>query len=189
MKRILMICGLMIVHFISFGQNQKEPLATPYAVPVDTITRLITYEGVVEVKGVAAGELYKRISDWFHSYYKNPAEVIREDDSIKFVMVGKPRFRLTNISEKDGSKTEGAAVQYTITVSARDGRFKYELTEFNWKQLSYYPSEKWMDTKATSYQPIYNDYLQQLDKNALETIQSLKNAVTRVKPVKNKDNW
>jgi hypothetical protein len=187
MRKMIIALGL-VLSFIA-SKAQKEPLATPYAVPIDTITKLITYEGVVEIKGVAAGDIYKRINDWFHTYYKNPTDVIRENDSVKFVMVGKPRFRLTSPPDKDGNKTEGSAVQYTITVAARDGRFKYELTEFNWKQLSYYASERWLDTKATSYIPIYNDYLQQLDKNAIETVQSLKNAVTKEKPVKNKDNW
>ena len=108
---------------------------------------------------------------------------------MKLVIVGKPRFRLTNTLEKDNSKTEGGIVQYTLTVSAREARFKYELTSFNWQQLSYYPCEKWLDTKATSYKPIYNDYLQQLDSKTLEVINSLKNAVIKEKPVKDKDKW
>lgn len=187
MKRIIL--ALMLLGNCIISKAQKVPLATPYAVPLDTITNLITYEKVVEVKSIAAGELYKRINDWFHIFYKNPTEIIRENDSIKFSIVGKPRFRLTNLLEKDGTKTEGGIVQYTITVSARDGRFKYEITAFNWKQLSYYPCERWMETKATSYKPIYNDYLQQLDTYTTELITSLKNAATHEKPVKDKDKW
>lgn len=187
MKKIILASLLIISTCTAY--SQKEPLATAYAVPVDTVTNLITYEKVVEVKGVKAADLYNRIYDWFNAYFVNPTEVIRENDSLKFVMVGKPRFRLTNVSVKDGSKSETGIVQFTITVSARDGRYKYELTSYNWKQQSYYPSEKWMDTKATTYQPIFNDYLQQLDKYSLETITSLMNAVAKEKPVKDKDKW
>lgn len=187
MRKLILAIWLVLSLFTAHAQ--KEPLPTPVTVPVDSITRLIAYEGVVEVAGVNANVLYKRINDWFHSFYKNPTEVIRENDSVKFSMVGKPRFRLSNPPDKDGLKTEGGVVQYTITVTARNGRFKYELTEFNWKQLSYYPTEKWRDTKATSYMPVYNEYLRQLDANSIETINSLKNAVTKEKPVKNKDEW
>jgi hypothetical protein len=187
MRTIFLAFGLAFASIYCFAQ--KTPLATPYAVPVDTITKLITYEGVVEVKNISAAELYKRFNDWFHTYYKNPTEVIRENDSIKFSITGKPRFRITNLQPNDAGKTDGGIVQYTITVSARQGRFRYELTEFNWKQISYYPCENWLNTKAPSYAPIYNDYLQQLDKYALETVNSLKNAVMVDKPVKDKDNW
>ena len=187
MKKIILLLLFFGSCFIC--NAQKEVLVTPYSVPLDTLTKLIAYEGVLEAKSVSAYELYKRINNWFHSFYKNPTEVIRENDSINFNMLGKPRFRLSNTLEKDGSKTEGGIIQYTITVSARDGRFKYEITAFNWKQLSYYPCEKWLDSKATSYKPIYNDYLMQLDKYSLELITSLKNAVTLEKPVKDKDKW
>ena len=186
-KRIILTYCLIGSFFVS--KAQKEALSVPYAVPLDTITNLITYEKVIEVKGISGGELYKRINDWFYSFYKNPNEVIRDKDSIKYIIAGKPRFRLSNTLAKDGTKTEGSIVQYSITVSARDGRFKYELTAFNWKQISYYPCERWLETKATSYLPIYNDYLQQVDNYSMELITSLKNAVTHEKPVKDKDKW
>jgi hypothetical protein len=48
-------------------------------------------------------------------------------------MIGKPRFRLSNLPDKNGVKTDGGVTQYTITIAAKDGRFKYEITEVNWK--------------------------------------------------------
>jgi hypothetical protein len=187
MKKPALVLCLTVISFISAAQ--KTPLATPYAVPIDTITKLITYEGVVEVKNVSAEELYKRFNQWFHTYYKNPTEVIREEDSVKLNMVGKPRFRITNLTPNSAGKTDGGIVQYTITVTAKAGRFRYELTSFNWKQISYYACEQWLDTKSPQYSPLYNEYLQQLDKTALEVVNSLKNAVMVEKPVKDKDNW
>ncbi len=187
MKKIILAILLAGKCFVSGAQT--DPLITPYAVPLDSISNLITYERVVEVKGVSDDELYKRINEWFHTFYKNPTEAIRENDSIKYVIVGKPRFRLTNPPAKDGLKTEGGIVQYTITVSCRDGRYKYEITAFNMKQASYFPCEKWLDTKAKSYLPVYNDYLQQLDKYTLDLVRSLAEAASHPKPVKDKDKW
>ncbi len=188
MKKVVSMLCLVMASVFAIAQD-KSATITPYKVPVDSITKKITYEGVVDVKGVAAGELYQRINAWFMAYYKNPTEVIRENDSINHKMMGKPRFRLSNLPDKNGVKSDGGVTQYTITVAAKEGRFKYEITEVNWKQLSVYPAERWMDTKSTSYAPVYNEYLQQLDKTALEVIASLKKAVTEAKAVKNKDNW
>jgi hypothetical protein len=185
--------GIFLAVILAFGClisiAQTSPV-TPFPVSLDTVSKMITYQGVVEVKGVKADELYKRIDAWFRSYYKNPSEVIRENDSVKFIMVGKPRFRLLTQLEKDGPKVEGnSTVQYTVTIAARDGRFRYELTAFNWKQPSYYACEKWLDIKASSYQPVFNEYLQQLDKNSLETITSLKSVITKERVTKAKDAW
>lgn len=173
----------------NLANGQKQPVPPPAALPVDSITKLITYEEVVEVKGQSDVVLYQRILDWYKTYFKNPTEVIRENDSIKCRVVGKPRFKIYNPADKEGTKTDGGLVQYTITVAAKAGRFKYELTAFNWKMASYYACERWFDTKAQMYTPVYNDYLLQVDAYAKETINSLKNAVTKEKPVKDKDNW
>jgi hypothetical protein len=187
MKKIIL--ALLLVASGLIASAQKEPLATPFAVPIDSISKLITYEKVVEVKNVSEKELYNRINEWFKTFYKNPSEVIRENDSVKHVIVGKPRFRLSNLSVKDETKTEAGLVQYTITVASREGRFKYEITAFNVKQASYFPCERWLDTKSASYQPVYNDYLQQLDKYTIDLINSLMNAANHAKPVRDKDKW
>lgn len=183
------LLALLFFGITAITNAQKQPVIIPFVPPIDSITKLITYEKVVDVKGSTANILYNRINDWFHSYYKNPTEVIRENDSIKFRIVGKPRFRMSNPADKSGTKTDGGTVQYTITVAMKDNRFKYELTEFNWKQLSYYPSEKWMDTKSASYLPVYNDYLIQLDKTANEVINAVIQAATHDKSTKDKDAW
>jgi len=182
---LLLFLFLGTVH----AQKSAAPAMVPAPVPVDSITHLITYESVVETPGVNAQVLYNRTIDWFYATFKNPTEVIREKDSIKFKVVGKPRFKISNPPDKNGTKTDGGLIQYTITVAAKDGRFKYELTEFNWKQQSYYPSERWMDTKAQMYTPLYNEYLLQLHQEANRIITTLKEALTHAKSVKKTDDW
>lgn len=173
----------------SAAAQKNMPLSAPVVLPVDPITHLITYEAVTQVQGATTEVLYKRAFDWFNSYYKNPTEVIRENDIENGKIVGKPRFRISNPPDKEGTKTDAGLVQYTITVGVKDGRFKYELTEFNWKQTSYYPLERWMDTKAQTYTPVYNHYLTQTDDYVKEMIKNLKRAMMSDKPVKDKDNW
>src|SRR5262245_32121461 len=102
MKKLILVSWLVGSFFIT--KAQKEPLATPFAVSIDTVTKLITYQGVVEVKNTPANILYKRIFDWFNTYYKNPTEVIRENDSVKMLVVGKPRFRIDSLPANDLDK-------------------------------------------------------------------------------------
>ncbi len=184
------IVVIILISFLSFNTKaQKQSSAPPIQLPVDSITKLITYEGVTEAIGIKADVLYKRAMGWFKTYYKNPTEVIRENDSLKLKITGKPRFKIYNPADKEGTKTDGGLIQYTITVAAKDGRFKYELTEFNWKQQSYYAGERWMDTKSQMYSPVYAEYLKQLDQYAKDLIKNLMDALLHEKPVKDKDNW
>lgn len=191
MQKILFVTALAIVFaFSADAQKKKDPVTPPPApqLPMDN-TNKITYEEVVDVPGKSADELYKKIMAWYQTYYKNPGEVIRENDSLKKSITGKPRFRIVNPPDKEGTKSDAGLVQYTITVAAKDGRFKYTLTEFNWKGTSYYACEKWYDTALPSYTPAMNDYLLQTDNYAKSTISNLKAAITTDKPVNNKDNW
>lgn len=171
----------------SSAQKKTEPVAP--VLNIDSVTKLITYEGVLEVKGVDASTLYKRTLDWFNSYYKNPAEVIRENDSVKLKITGKPRFKISNPADKTGVRTDAGVVQYTITVAAKDGRFRYEISEFNWKQNSYYPCERWLDKSSASWLPAYYDYLSQIDVTTNQVIKELHKAVSIAKSAKDRDDW
>src|SRR5690349_20333707 len=176
MKKILSLCAILLIASIAFAQKKPSP------VPIDSITHLITYEEVVQVPITSADVIYNKALAWFRTYFKSPGEVIRNNDQNEHVIVGKPRFKIYNPADKEGTKSDGGLVQFTITVSAREGRFKYELTEFNWKQNSYYAAEKWMDTKAQSYTTAYADYLKQVDTYAKALIADLKNSMVNEKP-------
>ncbi len=186
-KSTLSFLFVIAVNCSLLAQVSNTTTANP--VPVDPITKLITYEGVVEVKGAPAKILYERTLEWFKTNYKNPTDVIRENDESGNKVVGKHRFKVTNPPDKSGVKGDAGSVQYTITISARDGRFKYEISEFGWKQLSVYPCERWLEKSEAGYQPVYNDYLILLDKEMLELIENFKDFISHEKPVKDKDNW
>jgi hypothetical protein len=188
MKKLSFV--FILISSLSYSlKAQKQPAAQPVRVPVDSITKLITYEGVIEASGVKADVLYKRAVSWFKTFYKNSSDVIRENDSLKFKIVGKPRFKINNAPDKEGTKTDAGLVQYTITVAAKEGRFKYEITELNWKQPSYYACERWLDTTSQTYSAAYAGYLKQLDQYCNDLILNLKKSLLNEKPVKDKDNW
>jgi hypothetical protein len=191
MQKILFAAAITLLFAFSAGAQKKKdvtPPPPPPQLPMDN-TNKITYEEVVDVPGKSADEIYRKIVNWFQAYYKNPGEVIRENDSLKKSVTGKPRFRIQNPADKEGTKSDAGLVQYTITIAAKDGRFKYTLTDFNWKGNSYYACEKWYDTALPSHTPAMNNYLLQTDNYAKTTIGDFKIAITTDKAVQNKDNW
>lgn len=181
-KIILQLFVLLLVLPSKFLFAQEKQQFNTDNIPVDKISKLITYTDVVQLKGVSTAVLYKRALDWFNTYYKNPADVIRESDSTKGTIVGKSRFKISNAPDKKGLRTDAGLIMYTIKVSVREGRYKYEITELNQKAASYTPLEPWLDNTA------YADYLEQIDTELRDTIDSLRKAMSTKPPVKN-DNW
>ncbi len=183
MNKIICLLFLFTV-IVAKAQNTAAP-----KMPVDEKTKLISYNKVVELSDVSSDDLYKRALNWANTYYKNPRDVIRENNRVDSKIVCKARFKVMNPPDKKGFSTEGGVVQYTLNLQFKDGRYKYDLTEVNWKQQSYYPIEKWMDTGNAYYKPEFAFYLKQVDDTAKEIISSLDKAV-KTKPVPDKkDDW
>ena len=187
MKKIIAQVFVLLLSATFLFAQEKAPFNTEN-IPIDKITKLITYTDVLQIKGVSTGVLYKRAFDWFNTYYKNPTDVIRENDSTKGTIIGKSRFKIYNAPDKSGLRTDAGLVMYTISVRIREGRYKYEITEVNQKAASYYPCERWLDTTSRTYTTAYVGYLEQVDTQVRETIQNLKKAMSTSPPVR-KDDW
>src|ERR1017187_1320653 len=170
--KTVFIAGLLII-----GTNLvKAQDAVVPVMPVDNETKLISYTAVKEIKGVSASELYKRAYKWVNTFYKNPTDVIRSADSVEGKIVGKARFMIYS-DLKAQPKIDGGLVWYTIRISAREGRYKYEITSLNWKQNSYYAIERWQDTKSPSYMKVYDSYLIQVNDYVNDAISKLNAAM------------
>jgi hypothetical protein len=65
--------------------------ATPN-MPVDEVSKLITYTEVAEAKGLSKDTIYNRTYRWFQSFYKNPAQAIKLADKENFTIEGGYRF-------------------------------------------------------------------------------------------------
>ncbi|MEP7263275.1 MAG: DUF4468 domain-containing protein [Bacteroidota bacterium] len=182
MKMKLLLASLSFIYITSFAQTAAPKL------PVDESTKLITYTKVVELNGAGKDSLYNKALKWCNSYFKNPGEVIREKDQEAGKIICKPRFKVMNPENKEGVATDGGIVQYTLTLQFKDGRYKYVMTEFNWKQASNYPVEKWMDVANDYYKPEYSYYLKQVDDKVSEIVSSLQQGMNSKGEIK-KDDW
>lgn len=172
---------LVAVSSLTFAQSKTARL------PVNQETGLITYEKVQEIPGADQAELYRRGLAWCMSYFKNPNDVIRERDSSGGTITCKARFKIMNPADKKGIETDAGLVQYTLNLMFKDGRYRYVLSEINWKQQSYYAIEKWMDTSNQYYKPEFEYYLQQTDDKIKDLLKDLDKGMKAAEKPKAKD--
>ena len=180
MNKIFFLGTLLFCSILSYAQN---------SLPVDDETKLITYKKVTDVAGVAKAELYNRSFNWANTFYKNPANVIREKNAEEGKLVIKARYKIFDQPDK---KTKVAAdagdVMYTLTIECKDGKFRYRLSNFNWQQTSAFAAERWMDTKNQYYKTDWAGYLTQTDEMAKKLTADLEKAVITTPKIK-KDDW
>ncbi len=183
---LLFFFGSGLLSIAQTKTGQQTSFTVP-KMPIDNETKLINYQGIAEASGTQK-ELYTRALSWFNSYYKNPSEKLRSADSVNYKIEGFIRFKIYNPENKDGLKTEGGVVQYSLLLDFKDGKFRYSITNINWKQTSYYAIEKWMDKNDKYYTPFFDYYLIQTDDEAKAVIKALSAAVKKPQPKKD-DNW
>ncbi|HNF31899.1 MAG TPA: DUF4468 domain-containing protein, partial [Bacteroidia bacterium] len=125
---------------------------------------------------------------WINSYYKNPADVLRENDKANGKLLCKARFKLMGEPDKSGFQKDQGNVQYSLIIEAKEGKYRYKLTEINWKQPSYFPVERWMDTKNQYYTKDWDWNLKYTDEQSHKIIAELEKYMSNPPKVK-KDDW
>lgn len=184
MKKIL-ILSLLIVSFSFTAFSQQITLTVP-KIPIDTVTKKITYTEKIEQKGIQ-DTLYYRAIHWCNSYFKNPQSVTSIRDHVNGKIEGIYRFKVYNQPDKEGTITEAGVVSYTFTIELKENKYRYKITDFNLKSVSYFALERWLDKTDKSYIPAWDYYLTQVDDNMQDFIKSLKKGM--LEAVKVSDDW
>jgi hypothetical protein len=177
------ITAIIITGFFVSAFSQKT---TTGNIPVDTLTKKITYKGVVQQPGIK-DSLYYRALHWINTFFKNPIDVTKIRDKEDGKVEGIYRFKVYNTPMKDGVKTEAGVVSYTFTIECKENRYRYKITDFNLKGISYFALERWLDKKDPSYIPEWDPYLIQVDQNMQDFIKSLKKGMLEAAKVN--DSW
>lgn len=105
-----------------------SPTLQPITIPVDPVSGTITYSEVVQVPGASQAELYIRAKEWFVINFRNPASVIQVDEKQDGVLIGKAWQ--DNSSFAMLSWVTDSRLWYTVKITVKDGRYKYELSNF-----------------------------------------------------------
>jgi hypothetical protein len=91
-----------------------------------------TFSEVVEVPNVTKDELYIRGKSWFAKTFKSANNVIQMDDKDAGKIIGKGAIMIESnctICGASGIHTSnGGPVSFTIEVSFKDNKFKYDIT-------------------------------------------------------------
>jgi hypothetical protein len=190
MKKLNRLIALIILTFlsVSIAFGQKESLT----LPVDSATNKITYSDVVHVDSFSSKlELFSRAKEWFTKTYKSSTSVIQMEDREDGKIIGKGLLKvyMTTIL---GSKLESGYINYTISIYTKDGRYKYEITDFyhtgiyinssTGKAPDGGPCEVLLKEKkgfwGNSYKKTYESYLFQMDEIIKNLISDLNVAMT-----------
>ncbi|MFH2144110.1 MAG: DUF4468 domain-containing protein [Bacteroidota bacterium] len=183
---LILILSVAFIFNIS-AQKKDEIVYQKPDLPIDETSKLITYTKVVQTSGTSE-ELFRKGLNWFNTYYKNPADVIREKDQVAGKIVGKGRLKILNPPDKNAVQTMKGIVLYTLTTEFKEGRFKYTVTDINLKSASYYACEQWLEAESPTYSQVYNFFLQQVNDQIIEAITNLENEMTKA-PENKPQDW
>lgn len=117
----------------------------------------MTISDVVQVDSVRKDDLFIQAQKWFSEIYRDSKSVLQITDKEAGVLTGKANFYYEG--PYVGSALMNSVVTYTISVYVKDGRYKYEIGNFNHLKTlglltssDIYPyqnktmeSKKWMD--------------------------------------------
>ncbi|MCX7955446.1 MAG: DUF4468 domain-containing protein [Bacteroidales bacterium] len=182
MNKVVILIVLM-AYLKIHSQEYKE-----INVPIDSSTKLITYSKVIEVAGANKDSLYRKGRQWYFYYFKNPSGVIREENKSEYKITGKHQIRILNPPDKKGIQSMKGIVQYTIITQFKDNKTKITLTDFNLKETSYFPLERWLDKSSVYFTPKNYFYLEQIDKEMKSLIDNYEQYMKK-KENKKTDNW
>ena len=176
---------LLLLNLTSFAQKKKkgkEQLTVPTFVMKDG---KVVYSEVVDQKGTKS-ELYKKCLGWYNSFYKNPTGVLREN-IVDQKITGKAKFNLYLEDAKSGAKSRAGLMAYSIEISIKEGKYKYDITKINKKGQSYYGIEKLISTNEKEYKYAYATYLIQTDEYMKDLVAKLKKAMSASSETKTED--
>lgn len=191
-SKFFVLATILFIHCnFAFGQSKQ-------IVPTDSVTNKITYSGVVVLDSSAKKhELYSLTREWFVKAFRSAKDVIQIDDVNNGRIVGKGSTLVT-YKNVFGSPNEGGNISFIITILLKDGRYKYEITDFyhSGSVLSMGtaimsdigPCENMINSKKKSYQTLFNMILTDLDKNVVELIKSLNVELLKANQP-TKDEW
>jgi hypothetical protein len=177
MKKIILPLLLLCLFFAA---NAQPP------VPIEEGTGRVVYTEVVTVAGASQAEIFKRVDHWFNTFYKNPASIIQTKDTAAGKMDGKHTIYVYN--EVNGKKNQFGQVKYTITIEAKEGKYRFKIDEIYFYKVPKLYVEEWLDDKAVNKDVQYS-YLQQVHDYMTDLTTKLKETLAKPAPASGGDDW
>jgi hypothetical protein len=182
MKRITII--ILSIIFLSDLSAQTTPES-------------LTFSEVIKVDSVSKQELYSRAKEWFFKTYRSSKDVVANEDKEGGVILGDGSIFYDGGLE--GQSITGY-VSYKISISVKDGKYKYEISDFIHKSSNTYKYGDYSMGRLTTAENFkdsgfgkswYNKYWKEVKLTVQKSIDkimpSLKAAMS--KPSLQKQDW
>lgn len=114
MKKLYLLTILVLVSI-----NAHAQVIWQHPFPIDTITKQVSYQGVVQVSDATARELYLRAKAWHAAAAEPATRVPMTDDEEAGLFIGKST---TMVGDK--------RFTYTLAIECKAGQYEYLLTQF-----------------------------------------------------------
>lgn len=89
----------------------------------------VTYSEVIQMDSISKNELFNRARMAFVTIFKSSKDVIQLEDKENGKIIGKAVFNY-NPTIFIGNMLTRGIVRYSVTIQVKDGRYKYEITDF-----------------------------------------------------------
>lgn len=158
----------------------------------------LIYTEVVKVNSVSKSDLYNRAISWFSTTYNNSKKVLQLEDKTEGQIVGKAILTYNQTFLDASARTRGN-INYTIKIFFKDGRYKYEISDFIHNPTGTSPLSFGLITtdvespiKHTWMLPGWNDKVwtdikTQINNNIIPLIANLKESMAKKAESKNND--
>jgi hypothetical protein len=90
----------------------------------------LTYSEAVEISGVNKDELFIRGREWFNENFKSSKDVLQITDKESGELSGKGIMDVDYVFHYLGEKRFTTSINFQMNVWVKDGKFKYEMTNF-----------------------------------------------------------
>lgn len=111
MRKALVLTLMTVITMTVFGQTALE------------------YSEVIQVDSASQNELYNRAKIWFATNYNSAVDVLQMDNKDEGQIIGKAVIKYEPTVFQGSEQTKGS-IKYTIKIYLKDGRYKYEISDF-----------------------------------------------------------
>jgi hypothetical protein len=198
MKRILLLCAMVLSMVPVFGQSATEMLAEIEGKWELDNNENVTFTRVIEVPGVSKDDLYTRVLSYFTYNYNSGDDVVQIQDKEQGLIVGKGIYSEVHVGISLYKTI--VDVYHILRVDIKDGRLRamISLTEYrnavhyntgvkvsNYLVSSRYPiTEKRDAQKNVMGKAFYKSYLA-----AMESLDNLEKSVKEGNTGSESDAW
>ncbi|MES2619801.1 MAG: DUF4468 domain-containing protein [Bacteroidota bacterium] len=188
MKTQAILFNLLLLTMIA-----KSSLAQT-AIPRDTSTGLIAYQGVVKDDSVAKEELYARAKSWILKTLKSSDNMVQLDDKDFNSITGSGTILLDKKSSGPYSYQNGK-LNFKLTVQFKDGRLRYTFENFTyWGEVFALMQSTPMKTVNSGLEELTlpgngkKSVMDNVDEKMKALVLSFTNAVSKANAAQ-KDDW